>query len=392
MVAAKDHVPVSLQTLNTVVLAHAIEAIPSPLVIIDTEQKNTPIVYANQALYDLTGYDQAEVVGHNFIFLQGPDTDHATIRQIRRAVKNYQSIRVTVKSYRKDGSMFWNDLALSPLTAANGKIRYYVGIRQDVTTIIDYANEQVRLQKVEHQAQLLRRQKKQLLELNHAKDEFISLSSHQLRTPATSVKQYLGMILEGFTGPVPKRLQVFIQTAYDSNDRQLTIINDLLRAAKLDSGSFQLNRVPTDPARLLDQVITEYKPILTMRQQTVDTRYETHSQVVVDQLEMHIALLNLLENASKYSPNGTVIAIDVRKTATSVSISVSDQGVGIEPTNHRLIFEKFTRVDNVLSDTVSGNGLGLYFVKRIVRLHNGKLKLISSLGQGSTFVISLPAP
>lgn len=239
-------------------------------------------------------------------------------------------------------------------------------------------------------AELLKQQRNQLVEINKTKDEFISLSSHQLRTPATSVKQYLGMILEGYAGDVPDHLQVFLRTAYESNERQLTIINDLLKTARLDSGRYVLDKRPQDLCALTDAVVEDYKPLFTMRGQHVALEHTDDCTVNVDPAEIKIAIANLLENASKYSPDDSTISLTFSRSKSSLKLSVSDQGVGIAKADISKIFDKFTRLDNELSDTVNGNGLGLYFVKRIVKIHGGTISVKSEPHKGSTFTISLP--
>ncbi len=390
MRSANATAPLGLESLSTDVLSRAIEAVASPLTIIDNNDKYKPIIYANQAFFELTGYSNEEVIGRTCTFLHGPITNKATAGRIGRAMKNGKKIHETIENYRKDGTTFWNELVLTPIKSSNGTVSHFLCMLQNITERISYAEDQARLVKVEHRADLLRKEKKQLLELNHAKDEFISLSSHQLRTPATSVKQYLGMILEGYTGKVPKHLELYIKTAYESNDRQLQIINDLLRTAKLDSGRHLISAVPYDVGKIIDQALAEYQLITAMRHQKVATDYDTNSIALVDPVEFKIVMVNLIENASKYSGDGTTIGITIRKKPTAVIVSVTDQGVGISAVNHKRVFDKFTRVDNDLSDTVSGNGLGLYFVKRIIRLHGGRVRLVSALGKGSTFTITLP--
>ena len=237
---------------------------------------------------------------------------------------------------------------------------------------------------------LLRQQKRQLIALNKTKDEFISLSSHQLRTPATSVKQYLGMILEGYAGDVPDNLRVFIRTAYDSNERQLTIINDLLKTARLDSGRYNLLKKPHDICELTHEVIEDYMPMVTVRKQKIVASLDKDCRANVDAVELKIAIANLVENASKYSPAGTTIKVKATKLAHTFKLEVSDMGVGIPKAELSKVFDKFTRLDNALSDTVNGNGLGLYFVKRIVKIHGGKITVKSEIDKGSTFTMILP--
>ncbi len=223
-----------------------------------------------------------------------------------------------------------------------------------------------------------------------AKDEFISLASHQLRTPATGVKQYLGMVLDNFTGDITQQQRTYLQTAYDSNERQISIIQDILKTARIDSGVFKLQRVRTDVAELVTAVLADYSPIFSMRHQKIDTNYDDDLYILADPDEISLVISNLLENASKYSPEDTCISINVTKKKDKLYMCITDCGVGINAEDCGRIFDKFTRVSNAMSDTVSGNGLGLYWVKRIITLHGGSVEVDSVFNEGSTFTVILP--
>jgi PAS domain S-box-containing protein len=223
-----------------------------------------------------------------------------------------------------------------------------------------------------------------------AKDEFISLASHQLRTPATGVKQYLGMLLEGYAGELSEKNRLFIKTAYDSNERQLTIINDILKTAQIDSGLYEMVKISEDLKTIVDTVIKEYAPIFSSREQQIVVEAESSVRANVDKNELRLALSNVIENASKYSPRNSNITVKVYSVAERACIAVTDHGVGISESDKNHIFDKFTRIDNPLSDTVSGSGLGLYWVKRIIMMHEGNIEVNSSPKHGSTFTISLP--
>jgi PAS domain S-box-containing protein len=224
-----------------------------------------------------------------------------------------------------------------------------------------------------------------------AKDEFISLASHQLRTPATGVKQYLGMLLEGYAGDLTEEHRMFIKTAYDSNERQLSIISDILKTARIDSGVYTLQRTRENVLKLVKDVLTDYKSIFAMRNQKVVCLVPTELFIHVDPVEISLVLSNLIENASKYSPEGKIITVKAASRGKHVYISVIDQGVGIAEIDQTRIFDKFTRIDNDLSDTVNGNGLGLYWVKQIVKMHDGTIEVGSQLHKGTTFTVGLPA-
>ena len=223
-----------------------------------------------------------------------------------------------------------------------------------------------------------------------AKDEFISLASHQLRTPATAVKQYLGMLLEGYVGDLDERQQKFISTAYASNEKQLAIINGILKTAKIDSGLYVLVKTPQNLAALIEIVMKDFLPLLQMRKQELVVDVPLDIDIEVDAGEFSIVLANLIENASKYTPNNKKITIKASQSATQTKVSLTDEGVGIGPRDQDKIFDKFTRIDNAMSDTVTGSGLGLYWTKRIIIMHGGSIAVVSALGKGTTFTVNLP--
>lgn len=232
----------------------------------------------------------------------------------------------------------------------------------------------------------------QLVELNQAKEDFISIASHQLRTPATGVKQYLGMVVEGFVGEVPPAQMTLLKQAYRSNERQLRIIGDLLKVAQVDSGKMKLHLSDVPIDGLIEEVIDEQQGVTNDRNQTVEFRTSDKRlrPIRLDRDAIRMVLENIIDNAGKYSPEGSTIRVAVEQDASAVSISVSDTGVGIEENDLPRLFEKFVRFDNLLSNKVGGSGLGLYWAKRIVDMHGGRIDYQPNQPTGSTFTIVLP--
>lgn len=228
------------------------------------------------------------------------------------------------------------------------------------------------------------------VELERAKDEFIALASHQLRTPASGVKQYLGMILQGYAGKPTKDQLDMVRRAYDSNERQLAIVNDLLQVARADAGKIKLNKQVTDLHALITDIINEQTGTLKERKQQFHFKGEAKIFADVDAQYLRMAIENLIDNASKYSPEGKPIIIKLRQTDDKTVVSVSDEGVGIETENLKDVFNKFYRLTSANSTHVSGTGLGLYWVKKIVELHGGTVVAKRRRPQGSTFTITLP--
>lgn len=238
----------------------------------------------------------------------------------------------------------------------------------------------------------LSQQRARLKALNTAMNDFISIASHQLRTPATAVKQYLGMLKQGYAGELSVVQLDFINAAYESNERQLSSTNDLLNIAQIESGSIALIKEQIDVKLLLNEVVKSLTPRIEAQQQRCSFSFRKNVKyiLIADKIKLGMALENLISNASKYSHTGSLIRVKLGKTSHSITITVTDQGVGMTKSDIRKLFKKFTRLDNPLSVRAGGMGLGLYWAKKIVDLHGGNINVTSVPSEGSTFEISLP--
>lgn len=238
-------------------------------------------------------------------------------------------------------------------------------------------------------AQELNTQKEQAVEL--AKDELLSLASHQLRTPATGVKQYVGMVLQGFAGKVSKDQKALLEKAYASNDRQLSIINEILHLAKIDSGRIVLAKHKANLGDLVDDIVTEQRPDIKAAGHTLKLHTPKRGLTMrVDAHTLRMAIENLLSNAIKYTPEGGTISVRLSRDETHAYIAVQDSGVGIAQSDQEKLFKQFSRLSNEMSVRVGGTGIGLYLAKHLVELHGGRIIVESAPGKGSTFTIALP--
>ena len=255
---------------------------------------------------------------------------------------------------------------------------------EDVTAQWRFKNDSAEM------AANLTRQRDQLQGLNEAKDEFVSLASHQLRTPATVVKQYVGMLQMGFAGQLTKDQLAMLGVAYNNNERQLEIIEDLLRVAKMDAGRVYLDMSACDVVVQIQQAIDAQAVLFETRGQTVIfDKPQTKMIANIDPKLMLMVIENILDNAGKYSKDGKPITVMVDQNKTHTIITITDRGVGISKNDQKKLFKKFSRIDNPLSASVKGTGLGLYWAKKVLDLHQGRIVVESQLNVGSTFEISL---
>lgn len=228
-------------------------------------------------------------------------------------------------------------------------------------------------------------------EVQEVKDNLISLASHQLRTPATGVKQFISMVLDGYAGKINKEQKIMLEKAYVSNERQLEIINQILHVTRADSGRLVLDKTKVEINELIRNLIEEHRQLFETRQQKVYLKTSAKKiNVYADPQYLSMAIDNLLSNANKYSYIKKRINISIQKTKDEVIIAVADNGVGISPEDHHLLFQKFSRIHNDLSVEAGGNGIGLYLCREIIDLHGGTIDVESEPKKGTIFTIKLP--
>jgi signal transduction histidine kinase len=228
-------------------------------------------------------------------------------------------------------------------------------------------------------------------EVQQAKDDLLSLASHQLRTPATGVKQYIGMLRQGYAGSLSAMQKDLLGRAYASNERQLGIIDEILHVARIDTGRITLDiqRVPV--TKLVRDVAKEHRESAKIKQQKLQLHLPTQPILIdADPQYLRMVIDNLLSNATKYTADKGAIDVYMRKTRHEITLEVKDTGVGIKKQDQQLLFKKFSRIHNELTRQTEGSGIGLYITQKIVNLHGGKIEVISDPKIGSSFIITLP--
>ncbi len=223
-----------------------------------------------------------------------------------------------------------------------------------------------------------------------AKDELLSLASHQLRTPATGVKQYVGMVLQGFAGSITDTQEDMLQKAYASNERQLRVINDILHLAKLDMGRIVLAKKSFNLSTLVLDVIDEQAQEIEKAGLAVTKKISKQAPIYADEHMLRMVIENLLSNAIKYTHPGGKIDVSMHRKNNEYYITISDTGVGVSRDDISELFRQFSRIQNERSHLVTGTGVGLYLAKHLAQLHGGDIAVESELGKGSSFTIYLP--
>jgi PAS domain S-box-containing protein len=332
------------------------------------------------------GYAPEEIIGTHFSVFYLPE-DKAAKKPERELKLAQQLGRVEDEDWRvrKDGSRFWANVVITALRDEDGELVGYAKVTRDLTER-KHSEDLLRTNNT-----LLKKQQIALEALNVSKDEFISLASHQLRTPATAVKQLLGMLTQGFMGDLQPEHHSVIERAYEANERQIRIVDNLLKVAQLDAGKVKLSKKPVLIRDYLSDIVEEHAGTTAKKDQPITLEIDNSApdSPSLDADYLRMALGNLIDNASKYSHNGSTISVKAAAPNKRLIISVADTGVGIDAADQNLLFEKFSRISNALSDKVGGSGLGLYWVKRVVELHGGTISVQSENNVGTTFTVEL---
>ena len=229
-----------------------------------------------------------------------------------------------------------------------------------------------------------------LQELDKLKDEFVSLASHELRTPMTAIKGSLSTILEGYAGEISKESREFLTAAYNENDRLIRLVNNLLNISRIEAGRFTFTITKVNMEKIITEVVKSLQPAATER--AIFLKYEKDGVVPYiygDEDKVKEVLINLVGNATKFTHKGG-ITVRTKVKDTMLITSVTDTGSGIAPEDIERLFKKFSQVGGNYARPTGGTGLGLYISKQIVEGQMGKIWLESTVDVGTTFFFSLP--
>jgi len=232
-------------------------------------------------------------------------------------------------------------------------------------------------------------------EIEKMKSEFVSVASHQLRTPLTGIKWFAELMLRGKAGAISADQKDFLTQIHDSNERMIKLVEDLLNVSRIETGTkFEIKKIPTDIVPMLDSLTTDLVGLAEKHKVKI-VRAENFPKTLilsVDADKIRQVFGNLLSNAVKYSHEGGVVTVGLDSSKTDViTFSISDTGLGIPEKAQSRMFEKFFRAENVQTQETDGTGLGLYIVKAIVEGHGGRIWFESKENVGTTFFVELPA-
>jgi len=343
----------------------AVEYASDHIIITDVEGV---ILHANQAVEKITGFKKEEILGlkvgtkKTWGGLMGVDFYEKMWKKIKKDKKIFTGV---LKNKRKNGEEYEAYASIAPVLDKNKNVLFFVGIERDVT-----------------------KEK----EIDKVKTEFVSLASHQLRTPLSTINWYVEMLLSGDAGKITKKQQKYLNEIERGNKRMVDLVNALLNVSRLELGTFIIEPEMTDITKLSDIAIEELAHKISVKKIKIIKKYDRKlKKLKLDKKLTLIIFQNLLSNAIKYTPNKGKVTLEIKKYLKSIKITVKDTGMGIPDRQQDRMFTKLFRADNVKVQDTEGTGLGMYIVKSIIDSVNGKISFLSKENKGTTFTILIPA-
>jgi len=248
-------------------------------------------------------------------------------------------------------------------------------------------------QRVDAATKELRRSNAQLQKLDEAKDDFISMASHQLRTPLTSIKGYLSMMIEGDIGKITPEQAKVLNEAFMSSERMVRLISDFLNVSRLQTGKFVIEKHPVNLALLVQREIDSLTPNAMTRGMKFEYKKPKNIPVFdLDENKIEQVVMNFADNALYYSKDNGKITITLKKVGKYIEFIVKDNGIGVPESEQAHLFNKFFRATNARRARPDGTGVGLFLAKKVIDDHDGEIIFESKEGKGSSFGFRLPLP
>lgn len=341
-------------------LESIVENIPDMIFVKDA--KTLSFMRFNRAGEELLGQNRSELLGKNdYDFFPKDQADFFTEKD-RNVLKMKKIVDIPEEPINTSRGMRYLHTKKVPIVDKRGTPRYLLGISEDIT------------------------EKKALEE---AKAEFVSLASHQLRTPLSTIRWASELLLESSKDQTSTQHQL-IRNIHEAVLGMTELTQTMLMVSRIEANTIRKHPVKIDLDQLLHDIIKEYQSLWEKKRQRVSCSCRTGTTVTTDTAMLHEIVLNLVANAIAYTPDGGTISIDVTTENHAVIITIMDNGIGIPSCDHEHIFERLYRASNATALNVNGTGLGLYVAKSFTGLLGGTLTFTSEEGRGTRFRLSIP--
>jgi len=362
-------------------LSQAIESAANSIVL--TDRKGN-ILWVNPAFTRLTGYGLDEVMGKNPKILKSGQQPTERYKALWDTILNGEAWHGELVNRRKDGSLYTEEMTITPVRAQGADITHFVGIKENIT---ERKQAEASLRAARLSAE---RAKTAAEEANQAKDRFLAVLSHELRTPLTPVLAAVQLMQRRPT--LPEEMREPLEMIRRNIQLEARLIDDMLDLTRIVQGKLALERKPVNIDTVVERAVEICKPDISARKLhfSVDVKDAPHT-VIGDVSRLQQVVWNLVNNAVKFTPDGGCVGIRCRGENARVIIEVVDSGIGIEPAAAARIFNAFEQGGRGITRQFGGLGLGLAIAKRLVEMHDGTISVESEgMDRGATFRVSLP--
>lgn len=337
------------------------EGAPIPYIILN---KKGEILESNKAALRFFGVVESEIRNNN-LFSYQPEEDLEKTEKLIQYYKSHLAINnEEVRMITKNGSVRWALLSIFEMSGSEDSGQ------AGLATIFDITEQK---------------------QLDQAKTEFVSLASHQLRTPVATVNWFVEMLLSSDLGELNPKQKDYASRIYLVNKEMISLVDTLLNVSRIEMGSVKIELKETNVAELTESILLELSSQIEEKKIIINKQYNNNLEnIKSDPKLLRIVIQNLISNSVKYTPNGGTVTIAFKDSFSEKAIIISDNGVGIPENVQDKIFTKLFRADNVRGLVGShGTGLGLYLIKSIIEAMGGEISFVSKENQGSIFTIKL---
>lgn len=337
------------------------EEAPVPYIILN---QNAEILELNKAAIRFFGGKEEEIRGKNIFSYESQEDLEKTEKLVQYYKSHIPINNEEIRMIAKNGVIRWVLLSVFEINSPGNSAR------AGLVSIFDITEQK---------------------QLDQAKTEFVSLASHQLRTPVATINWYMDMLLSDGLGELNPKQKDYASRIYLVNKEMIGLIDVLLNVSRIEMGSVKIELKETNVAEIIESILIELASQIQEKNLTISKQYDNNQQnIESDPKLLRIVIQNLISNSVKYTPNGGTITVTFKDSVVDKAIVVSDTGVGIPENAQDKIFTKLFRADNVRSLVGShGTGLGLYLIKSIIEAMGGEISFVSRENEGSTFTIKL---
>jgi PAS domain S-box-containing protein len=362
-------------------LSEAVEQSPVSVIITD---KRGSIEYANPKFIDMKGYPLEEILGNNPRMFKSGLHDAEFYNRMWNTILSGKTWRGEIQNRKKSGEIFWESASISPLLNENGEIIQLIGIYEDIS------QQKKAAESIKEYVRKLSESEERLREMNLNKDRFFSIIAHDLKSPFSSLLGFSEFLVSDFEELSLSEIKHYTQNIHDATKKTYNLLENLLNWSNLqrDKKILEIKKITLD--EVVPKITELYSEEARKKGIVLDLSSTSNCEFYADENTISTVLRNLVSNSIKFSKEGDIIRIFCQHENGKINISVSDTGIGMSQEDLEKLFRIDIHHSSIGTANERGTGLGLILCKELVEKNNGKIRVESKLGKGTTFTISIP--